>query len=147
MQAGSQKRKAIAMPKQKKKSEYEHLRELLLRKREELNRRVEGRRKEIFMDPEPEDEVGMALRNSFAGIAVANIEREVRNLAEIELSLRRIQTGEYGTCGLCGEKIPLVRLKAIPWTRCCVECAGGGRSRLAGPSAPNDRGDLLLRHA
>jgi DnaK suppressor protein len=135
------------MPRQRKKSEYEHLRKLLLRKREELNRRIEGRRKEIFMDPEPEDEVGMALRNSFAGMAVANTEREVRNLAEIELSLRRMETGEYGTCGLCGEKIPLVRLKAIPWTRCCVECAGGSRPRLAGPSTPNDRADPLLRHA
>jgi DnaK suppressor protein len=135
------------MPKQRKKSEYEHLRELLLRKREELNRRVEDRRKDIVIDPEPEDEVGMALRNSFAGIAIANIEREVRNLAEIELSLRRMGTGEYGTCGLCGEKIPLVRLKAIPWTRCCVECAGGSRPRPAGQSAPNDRRNLLLRHA
>jgi DnaK suppressor protein len=107
-------------------SEYDFFKELLEKQRDELNRRIEQRRQEIVMDQEPEDEVGLATRNSSTGMAIANIEREVRTLAEIELSLRRIETGEYGVCGLCGEKIPIARLKAIPWTRCCVECAGGG---------------------
>jgi len=106
-------------------TEYDFFKELLEKQRDELNRRIEQRRQEIVMDQEPEDEVGLATRNSSTGMAIANIEREVRTLAEIELSLRRIETGEYGICGLCGEKIPVARLKAIPWTRCCVECAGG----------------------
>lgn len=62
-----------------------------------------------------------------------NIERELRALAEIELSLRRIETGDYGVCGVCGEKIPLARLKAIPWTRCCVECASGSTVKRTTP--------------
>lgn len=113
------------MSKRTTKNEYDSLQELLEQQREELNRRIEQRRKEILVEQEPEDEVGLAMRNSSTGMAIANIEREVRLLAEIELSLRRIKTGEYGICGVCGEKIPLARLKAIPWTRCCVECAGG----------------------
>jgi DnaK suppressor protein len=116
------------MSKRNKNSEYEPMREMLLRQREELNRRIEQRRQEMVMDQEPEDEVGLALRNSSTGLAVATIEREVRTLAEIDLSLRRIESGDYGVCGVCGEKIPLARLKAIPWTRCCVECAGGSVS-------------------
>jgi RNA polymerase-binding protein DksA len=133
------------MPKQRNKTEYEQLRELLLRKRNELNQRIEERRREIAMELEPKDAAGVALRNSFAGMAVANIEREVRNLAEIDLSLRRMETGEYGTCGLCGDKIPLARLKAIPWTRCCVECAGGSRARREQSTQPP--GDVFLGHA
>jgi DnaK suppressor protein len=114
------------MLKRTRKSEHDNLRELLEAKRDELNRRIEERRREILIEQEPEDEVGLAMRNSSTGMAIANIERDVRLLAEIELSLRRVETGEYGICGVCGEKIPLARLKAIPWTRCCVECAGGG---------------------
>jgi DnaK suppressor protein len=113
------------MSKRKPKTEIDSLRELLLEKREELNSRVEQRRQEIVADQEPEDEVAVALRNSSAGLAIANIEREVRTIAEIDLSLRRLANGQYGICGVCGEKIPMARLKAIPWTRSCVECAGG----------------------
>lgn len=121
------------MSKQRKHSEYHHLRELLLRKRDDLNQRIEERRQEILIDLEPEDEVGMALRNSSTGMTIANIEREIRELAEIEVSLRRMDAGKYGICGVCGEKIPLARLKAIPWTRTCVECAGGRVARREKP--------------
>lgn len=117
--------------KSKRNSELEELRQVLLAKREELNTRIEQRRQEILMeqDHDPEDEAGVALRNSSAGMAIANIERELSTLREIDLSLRRMETGEYGICGVCGEDIPVPRLNAIPWTRRCVECAGGGVSR------------------
>jgi DnaK suppressor protein len=117
------------MPTKRKKKEIEQLREVLLAKRDELNSRIEQRRQEILMEQEPEDEVGIAVRNNSAGLAIANIERELRTLGEIDLSLRRMETGEYGICGVCGEEIPLARLNAIPWTRRCVTCAGGGISR------------------
>jgi DnaK suppressor protein len=121
------------MPKRRKNSEYDHLRELLLRKRDDLNRRIKERRQEIVIDLKPENEVGMALRSSSTGMTIANIEREIRELAEIELSLRRMDAGGYGICGVCGDKIPLARLKAIPWTRRCVECAGGCVARREEP--------------
>ena len=116
----------------KKQTELEALRDVLLAKREELNRRIEQRRQEILTDQEPEDEAGLAVRNSSAGMAIANIERELYTLSEIDLSLRRMETGEYGICGVCGEAIPVVRLNAIPWTRRCVSCAGGGIARDRG---------------
>jgi DnaK suppressor protein len=131
------------MSKRKRNGEYEQLREMLVAKRGELNRRIEERRQEIVVDLEPEDEVGMALRNSSTGMAIANIEREVRTLAEIDLSLRRMEAGEYGICGVCGEKIPMVRLKAIPWTRCCVDCAGGRVVRREEPRQISEDGSNL----
>jgi DnaK suppressor protein len=120
-------KKQVSMSKRSRKNEIEPLRALLLKERDELNRRIEQRRQEIVAEQEPDDEAGLALRNSSAGMAIANIERELRTLAEIELSLRRIKTREYGICSVCGETIPMSRLEAIPWTRCCVECAGGAR--------------------
>lgn len=115
--------------KHKKKAELEALRDSLLAMRDDLNSRIEQRRQEIVVEPEPDDEAGVALRNSSAGLAVANIERELHTLGEVELSLRRIETGEYGVCGVCGEDTPVARLKAIPWTRRRVRCAGGGIAR------------------
>lgn len=78
---------------------------------------------------EPDDEGAQALHSVTNDLAMANMEREVRTLAEIELSLRRIEAGEYGICGSCEERIPEARLRALPWTRLCVHCAGGGVGR------------------
>jgi DnaK suppressor protein len=132
------------MSKRNKKSEHEAMRDMLLRQREELGRRIEQRRQEMAVDQEPDDEVGLALRSSSTRMAVATIERELRTLAEVELSLRRIETGEYGICGVCGEKIPLARLKAIPWTRCCVECAGGSVSAQGRRAMTQSLGQLSI---
>jgi DnaK suppressor protein len=114
------------MKKLKKDTELENLRDLLIKKRDELANRIEQRRQEIVADQEPDDEVGLAMRNSSAGTAIASIEREVRMLSEIELALRLMDKGEYGICTVCEEPIPNLRLRAIPWTRRCIACAGGG---------------------
>jgi DnaK suppressor protein len=109
----------------KRKTTNEEFRNLLLEKRKELQDKIEQRRSEILIERDPDDEGAQALQSVASDLAMANMEREVRTLAEIELSLRRIAAGEYGKCGSCGEPIPDARLHALPWTRLCVECAGG----------------------
>jgi DnaK suppressor protein len=42
-------------------------------------------------------------------------------LEEIDLALRRIGEGSYGTCLDCGMTIPAERLEALPWASRCVE--------------------------
>jgi len=115
-----------AVKRKKASSSTDFFKDLLLEKKEELQRRIEQRRGEIVLQREPDDEGAQALHSVINDLAMANMEREVRTLAEIELSLRRIEAGEYGYCGSCETKIPEARLKALPWTRLCVECAGGG---------------------
>jgi DnaK suppressor protein len=126
----------ISTKKLKKDTELENLRDLLIAKRDELATRIEQRRQEIVADQEPDDEVGLAMRNSSAGMAIANIEREVRMLSEIELALRLMDKGEYGICTVCEEPIPNLRLRAIPWTRRCISCAGGGVIRGSRDQTP-----------
>lgn len=61
-------------------------------------------------------------------------EVESRELANIEVALERIRGGKYGQCEICGGKIPLARLNALPYATSCIECqratenagAGGG---------------------
>lgn len=44
-------------------------------------------------------------------------------LEEIDAALARIREGTFGSCEECGRGIPKQRLKAIPYTPYCVECA------------------------
>jgi RNA polymerase-binding protein DksA len=42
-------------------------------------------------------------------------------LADIELALRKIEDGTYGTCEKCGKQIAPERLEAMPWARLCID--------------------------
>jgi RNA polymerase-binding transcription factor DksA len=46
----------------------------------------------------------------------------VRVLADIEIALSRIDSGQYGDCLRCGDAIGLVRLRIVPHTRYCARC-------------------------
>lgn len=48
---------------------------------------------------------------------------------EIDQAVRRIENGSYGLCLRCGQKIPKMRLKAIPHAELCVDCKAGGLLR------------------
>jgi len=48
---------------------------------------------------------------------------------EIDRALAKIDNGRYGTCEQCGNPIPKVRLKALPYASLCVGCKSGGLSR------------------
>jgi RNA polymerase-binding protein DksA len=128
-------------PTRKKKVNQEMYRKLLLEKREELIKRLYERRSQIAVDRAPDDEGAFALQDVIKELAVTNMEREIRTLTEVELSLRLLQGGQYGLCGSCGDEIPTARLQALPWTRICVACAGGaikGAERENGDAAKED---------
>jgi RNA polymerase-binding transcription factor DksA len=49
---------------------------------------------------------------------------EEHMLAEINAALDRIANGTFGRCEEChGEILPKARLKELPYTRYCVDCA------------------------
>jgi DnaK suppressor protein len=127
-------------PMRKKKVNLETYRKLLLEKREELIKRLYERRSQMAGEREPGDEGAFALQDVIKELAATNMEREIRTLSEVELSLRMLESGQYGMCGSCGDEIPTARLQALPWTRICVVCAGGGINRGASESqdAPKD---------
>ena len=52
---------------------------------------------------------------------VLNQSRE--HLAQIEVAIRRLDEGTYGTCQRCHEPIPFARLEARPYSQRCVSCA------------------------
>lgn len=57
---------------------------------------------------------------------------ESRELAQIEQAIQQIRDGHYGICEGCGERITLVRLKALPFTTTCIKCQRQEEGREAG---------------
>jgi RNA polymerase-binding protein DksA len=51
------------------------------------------------------------------------LENEQGVLTEVQSALIRVEAGTYGQCEDCNKEIPRDRLKAIPYTRYCVDCA------------------------
>jgi RNA polymerase-binding transcription factor len=44
-------------------------------------------------------------------------------LGRVEVALRALDNGTYGTCTSCGNPIARERLEAIPWVATCIDCA------------------------
>lgn len=70
--------------------------------------------------------------NHLADTATETYERELdegleadarEQLREVEAALERIERGDYGTCAVCGNEIPIERLEAVPWTTLCIDDA------------------------
>ena len=51
---------------------------------------------------------------------IASAEQEV--VYEIDEALKRINEGKYGKCVECNKKIPVQRLKALPYAKLCIQC-------------------------
>jgi RNA polymerase-binding protein DksA len=50
------------------------------------------------------------------------IENEEEQLREINAALERIDDGSFGLCESCQKPVAKERLRAIPFTRLCIEC-------------------------
>lgn len=115
--------------KKDKQHKFQQFEALLRARLAELTAHLDQLRQEIVVDDEVDDEATQAYRSNNREFVMTTMEREIRNVSEIEQALERIAKDEYGVCVTCEAQIPDKRLHAIPWTRLCVDCAGGGISR------------------
>lgn len=103
------------------KSVLERRRDELIERRERIARHTRHRD-----EPLPPDfaEQAVELEN---GETLVALDREVHaELQGIERALRRIDDGSYGECSECGEPISEQRLRALPYTTLCFDCANTG---------------------
>jgi RNA polymerase-binding transcription factor DksA len=99
-------------------------RKRLLQELKNHQERVERARQDLQIDSDPDDDAGIASRNTYREATMGKLERDLQTIIEIERAVRRLDEGVYATCVACESRIPEARLKAIPWTRTCIECAG-----------------------
>ena len=64
-----------------------------------------------------------SVANLVTDLDAAEVERDVREIREIEAALARVEAGNYGLCLDCGFEIPYQRLLAEPAAARCVACA------------------------
>jgi len=129
------------MGKNRKGGSSDSFEKVLTGKRQELLRRIEQQRAQLNNNEhEPDDEAALAVGSVEKELAMANLDRDTRTLAEVEAALRSLESGTYGICVRCEEAISDARLRALPWTRLCLECAAGGVRQVPDTrSAPRPR--------
>ena len=106
------------------KRELERFRKLLHEQRDQ----IQGNTKkalsgDIHVDPDDfPDEMDIASSEMTLQFAGRLRGGEQGLLAKIDAGLRKIETGEYGECVMCGEQIGVARLRARPVAELCIEC-------------------------
>lgn len=107
----------------------EQLREMLLAKRSELTRRVDGIRNDLSnrqISKQFDQQVVQQENDDVLAALDAEARQELR---EIDQALERIDRDTFGQCAGCGEDINDERLAALPYTRYCLDCAANRESR------------------
>jgi RNA polymerase-binding protein DksA len=77
-----------------------------------------------------------AVADRESAIDVAEVERDVRELREVERALTLLHEPEYGVCADCGEDIPFSRLRANPVATRCTACQTRAEHVLTEPTQP-----------
>ncbi len=70
-----------------------------------------------------EDSGDAAIRETRQGLESHLAEIESKELMQIRRAIALIQEGRYGHCENCSKNIPVARLKVVPYTMFCVDCA------------------------
>jgi DnaK suppressor protein len=68
-------------------------------------------------------------------------ERDRQKILEIDAALNRMAAGSYGKCQKCGREIGIKRLRALPATTLCINCAAARESkgRPTSTTEPSER--------
>ena len=111
--------------KQSSNKGFDELKEALLEKKNDLL--IKLKTWEDKSSPSGLKEVGdiadIASEINEEALSSVLTENEIDLLNQIEVALEKIENGTYGICEGTKKKIPLARLKAIPWTPYTVEYA------------------------
>jgi DnaK suppressor protein len=96
------------------------IRERLVRRRDEIFgiHKLSEEARLILSEPDIEPEE-TAQKQAIADVLEVLDEQEEKEIMAINDALARMETGEYGSCEVCGKTIPVERLEAIPWTTVC----------------------------
>lgn len=101
-----------------------NMRAILVKRRDALRSALAGDLtllKELRSES-PGDVIDAAYDSAQDEISSQLAEVESRELASIENALERMKEGNYGQCEVCGGRIPVARLDALPYATMCIGC-------------------------
>lgn len=96
----------------------------LLRRRSAIRQSLDLSRSQLSgtNDRDVGDSVDFALDAEHHEISSQLAQVESAELAQIDVALERMSSGQYGVCDACSRNIPLTRLQAVPYATLCIEC-------------------------
>ncbi|MEM6330132.1 MAG: TraR/DksA family transcriptional regulator [Planctomycetota bacterium] len=107
-----------------RKDSIRKMHDLLVTRRDALRKALAGDLSLLtqLREQSGSDIVDAALDAAQDEISSQLAEAESRELGRIEQALESIRQGTYGLCEVCGGKIPMARLNALPYATMCIEC-------------------------
>lgn len=122
-----------------RKDALANMRAILVKRRDALRSALAGDLTQLrnMHDQSPGDVIDAAYDTAQDEVNSQLAEVESRELASIENALERMKDGTYGQCEVCGGRIPMARLDALPYATVCIGCqrdlerSGESRSRRA----------------
>lgn len=75
-----------------------------------------------------------ALLDLASELDLAQVQRDVTELREVEAAQARLTGGSYGRCADCGEPIAIERLRAMPVASRCTACQEATEKRTGAAS-------------
>ncbi|HEY5644493.1 MAG TPA: TraR/DksA family transcriptional regulator [Pseudomonadales bacterium] len=104
--------------------------ELIARREELLARQARvSRHTRHREDPLPQDFAEQAVELENGETLVALDQELTLEIRRIDKALARIESGEYADCESCGQPIGEDRLRAIPYSVLCIDCAEDAAQR------------------
>jgi|SRR5690606_40152559 DnaK suppressor protein len=106
------------------KAQNEKFRAMLLERRNALiNQAQRTLESDMVLSPDDRfDEVDQASSEYMQAFSFRLRGREKFLMEKIDLALRKIDNGSYGTCEECEDAISIKRLQARPETPLCIQC-------------------------
>lgn len=105
-------------------SELNHFKDILESRRQQIVKNITGVNDELdqLNSLELNDEGDHASVNNNSMVESAIVRQQESELREIDVTLGKISTGEYGTCEMCEDDIGFQRLKVKPHAIYCIDC-------------------------
>ena len=101
----------------------EHFKQKLLQLKDDITKRIKAIDKDIKHEDKSSNWTEQATERENDEVLESLGNASADELVMIGQALKRIDSGEYFSCSICGEDIPAERLELLPFTTRCVSCA------------------------
>jgi len=105
-------------------SELNYFKEILESRKAQIVKNISGVNDELSQlnSLELNDEGDHASVNNNSMVESAIVQQQEKELNEINVTLSKIASGEYGICEMCEDEIGFQRLKVKPHAIYCIDC-------------------------
>ena len=105
-------------------SELSYFKEILESRKDQITKNITGVNAELdqLSSLELNDEGDHASVNNNSMVESAIVLQQEQELKEIDVTLEKIITGDYGICEMCEDEIGFQRLKVKPHAIYCIDC-------------------------